>query len=228
MSDLPTCFVRLLASAMLAIVALTACTSSQDQGQLPPYAQREGGGAVRIDVEKASGGSAKLDRGNQIILTFEGNDIPFMFGATSGAIELSSVLLTEPAVRISPVLTPRDGVADIFAALWIDVERQELHVDVFLDTDWRSERIGDIYIHSEEFIERKAQFRKIAIDFAEGIHDIYHQELVFVDGGELFLCGSPKIWITNISGETIDIINKMGRLNLEKEDVVIGFGSEVC
>ena len=66
-------FISKLVSVPFAILALAACTSPQNQNQLPPYAQREAGGAVRVDLELASNGSARLNPENQIELSFNDN-----------------------------------------------------------------------------------------------------------------------------------------------------------
>ena len=124
------CFISKLASASFAILALAACTSPEDQNQLPPYAQREADGAVRLDLEMVSDGSAKLNPENQIELNFNDCNLVFGFVAMSSALEISRTSLEDPPMRISPVLSPGDGVSDFFAVMWMTGDPAELHIEL--------------------------------------------------------------------------------------------------
>ena len=95
-------FMSKLVPASLLILALSACTSPEEN-QLPAYAQREADGAVRVDLEMASNGSARLNPENQIELNFNDSNLKFDFGAMSGALEIGRTSLDDPHLKISPV-----------------------------------------------------------------------------------------------------------------------------
>ena len=215
------CFISKLASASLAILALSACTSPETQ--LPPYAQREADGAVRVDLEMASDGSARLNPENQIELNFNDSNIRFDFGAMSGALEIGRTSLDDPPLKISPVLSPGDGVGDFFAAVWMEGDPAELHIELFIDTDWRDEIGGDISIHSQEIVDR-VRFDRIPVDFSESVEGVYNRELVFAGVEDILQWGGPFVYITNIGGDTLDFLNAVSRWELEKEDVYASLG----
>ncbi len=211
-------------AASLAILALSACTSPETQ--LPPYAQRDADGAVRVDLEMASDGSAKLNPENQIELNFNDCNLIFGFGAMSSGLEIGRTSLEDPPMRISPVLSPGDGVSDFFAVLWMDDDPAELHIELFIDTDWRE--IGDdISIHSQEIVDRRVRFARIPVDFSKSIQGVYNRELVFVGVEDIQQWGGPQIFITNLGGDTIDILNAISRLELKKGDVYASLGGYV-
>ena len=220
------CFMGKLASASFAVLALSACTSPENQNQLPPYAQREADGAVRVDLEMASDGSATLNPENQIELKFNDCNLVFGFAAMSGALEIGRTSLEDPPMRISPVLAPGDGVSDFFAVMWMTGDPAELHIELFIDTDWR-EVGGDISIHSQEIVDKRAKFGRIPIDFSESIQGVYNRELVFVGVEDIQQWGGPQIFVTNLGGDTIDVLNAISRLELEKGDVYASFGGNV-
>ena len=68
MPNLQSPFISRAVSALLAVLALSACTSPENGDQLPTYAQREADGAVRVDLETASNGSAKWNGEDRIEL----------------------------------------------------------------------------------------------------------------------------------------------------------------
>ena len=217
------CFISKLASASFAILALAACTSPENQNQLPPYAQREADGAVRVDLEMASNGSARLNSENQIELNFNNSNLRFDFGAMSGALEIGRTSLDDPPLKISPVLSPGDGVGDFFAAVWMEGDPAELHIELFIDTDWRE--IGDdISIHSQDIVDGRVRFGRIPVDFSEAVEGVYNKELVFVGVEDILQWGGPFVYITNIGGDTLDFLNAVSRWELEKEDVYASLG----
>ena len=126
-------------TATVVVMVLASCTSSGDNDQLPPYAHRESGGAVRIDIEEASQGLAKLEQPldrptilDRIILSYEEDALAFGFAAISGASNFRVTTLEDPPLRVSPRITPGDGVADFFAAVWIDDKTDELQPTIYL------------------------------------------------------------------------------------------------
>ena len=218
------CFISKLASASFAILALAACISPENQNQLPPYAQREADGAVRIDLEMASDGSATLNPENQVELNFNNSNLRFDFGAMSGVLEIGRTSLEDPPMRISPVLAPGDGVGDFFAVMWMEGYPAELHIDVFIDTDWQDEIGDDISIHSQDIVDGRVRFGRILVDFSEAVEGVYNKELVFVGVEDFLRGGGPHVFVTNIGGDTIDFLNAVGRLELEKGDVYASLG----
>ena len=207
-----------LVPASLAILALSACTSPE-KNHLPPYAQRDADGTVRVDLEMASNGSARLNLENEIELSFNDSNLRFDFRAMSGALEIGRKSLDDPPLKISPVLSPGDGVADFFAVAWMEGDPPELHIDVFIDTDWRDEIGDDISIHSQDIVDRRVSLGRIPVDFSESVQGVYNRELVFVGVEDFLRGGGPHVFVTNIGGETIDFLNAVGRLDLEKGDV---------
>ena len=218
------CFISKLVSVPFAILALAACTSPETQDQLPPYAQIEADGTVRVDLEMASDGSATLNPENQIELNFNGNSLRFGFSTMSSALEIGRTSLEEPPMRISPVLLPGDGVSDFFAVTWMKGDTAELHIELFIDTDWRDE-IGDgISIHSQDIVDGRVKFNRIPVDFSESVHGVYNKELVFVGVQDFLRGGGPHVFVTNIGGDTLDFLNAVDRLELEKGDVYASLG----
>lgn len=207
-----------LVSASLVILALSACTSPQEN-QLPAYAQREADGSVRVDLDMASNGSARLNPENQIELNFNDSNLKFDFGAMSGASEIGQTSLDDPPLKISPVLSPGDGVPDFFAVMWMEGDPAELHIELFIDTDWRDVIGNDISIHSQDIVDRRVRFDRIPVDFSESIQGVYHRELAFVGVKDFLRGGGPHVFVTNIDGDTIDFLNVIGRLELAKGDV---------
>ena len=213
-----------LGFALLAVVALSACTSPENGDQLPAYAQREADGAVRVDVEKASDGSATWNGEGRIDLSFNDSSVEFRLLAQSYASGLG-VSLEDPPLKISPVLSPGDGVSDITAAAWMEGDPAELHVEVFIDTDWQDGVGEDLFIHSAAlpFVDGEPTYSRIPIDFSESIQGVYSRELVFVGVAEWLGLGAVSIFVTNIGGETRDVVRAIGRLEGGEGDVAFIF-----
>ena len=221
---LTICFTSKLVSASLVILALSACTSPENQNQLPLYAQIEADGAVRVDLEMASDGSARLNPENQIELNFNDSNLRFGFVAMSGALEIGRTSLDDPPLKISPILSPGDGVGDFFAVMWMEGDPAELHIEVFIDTDWRDEIGDDISIHSQDIVDGRVRFGRIPVDFSESVQGVYNRELVFAGVEDILRWGGPDVFVTNIGGDTFDFLNAVGRLELEKGDVYASLG----
>ena len=99
----------------------------------------------------------------------------------------------------------------------------ELHIELFIDTDWRE--IGDdISIHSQDIVDGRVRFGRIPVDFSEAVEGVYNKELVFVGVEDFLRGGGPHVFVTNIGGDTIDFLNAVGRLELEKGDVYASLG----
>ena len=236
-------FLRLAAFVLpllltLAMAALLACengttaTDSTDDGaversngQLPTYAQREADGAVRVDLEAASDGSAKWTGEARIDLSFNDGNVAFRPLALSYASGLGASL-EDPPLKISPVLSPGDGVSDVSAAVWMEGDPAELHVEVFIDTDWQDGVGEDIFIHSAALpsVDGEPAYSRIPIDFSESIQGVYSRELVFVGAAEwLGLGPAVNLVITNIDGETRDVLRAISVHEIEEGDVAVMF-----
>ena len=214
---------RVVAATLVAMV-MASCTSSEGDDQLPPYAHRESGGAVRIDLEEASRGSAALGEFNRITLRFEEDDIAFRFTALSLASGIRSTSLEEPPVKMSPVLTPGDGVADFFAAVWIDGETGELRYGLFLDTDWQDAIAGDISMHTVEVVPPFPLLNHIPVDFSEAARGVYHKPLAFAEAPDYLRCLGPLVHVTNIPGDYRDFQSIYSSLDgFEAEHLVVSF-----
>ena len=50
--------------------------------------------------------------------------------------------LSNPPLKISPVITPGGDVADFFATVHIDDKNGDLYVTIFIDTDWQEVVMG--------------------------------------------------------------------------------------
>ena len=98
---------------------------------------------------------------------------------------------------------------------------------MFIDTDWRDEIGDDISIHSQEIVDGRVRFGRIPIDFSESIQGVYNRELVFVGVEAILRYGGHNVFITNIGGDTIDLLNVISRLELEKGDVYASLGGNV-
>lgn len=222
----------------LAMAALPACengttaTDSTDDGaverstrQLPTYAQREADGAVRVDLEAASDGSAKWSGEARIDLSFNDSNVDFRLLALSYASGLGASL-EDPPLKISPVLSPGDGVSDVSAAVWMEGDPAELHVEVFIDADWQDGVGEDVFIHSAAlpFVDGEPTYSRIPIDFSESIQGVYSRELVFVGAAEwLGLGGAVRLYITNMDGETRDVMRAIDLFQAEEGDVAVIF-----
>ena len=165
----------LTATATVAlVVTIVSCGSS---ARLPDYAQRTSGGAVIVEVSDASSGSAHLQGGSGEILVKVGDrKARFHRLAVSGVGGIGVVSLDHPPLNMSPVLTPGDGVADFFAAVWADESGEELRVTLFLDVDWQQVVEGQLSVIA---MERANSYLAGHVDFSEAIGGVYVRELSF-------------------------------------------------
>ena len=108
--------------------------------------------------------------------------------------------------------------------MWIESDPAELHIDVFIDTDWRDVIGDDISIHSQDIVDRRVRLERITVDFSESVQGVYHRELVFVGVEDFLRGGGPHVFVTNIGGDTIDFLNAVSRLELENGDVYASLG----
>ena len=221
----------------LAMAALLACENgttapdSTDDGaverstrQLPTYAQREADGAVRVDVERASDGLATWNGEDRIDLSFDDSSVEFRLLALSYASGLG-ISLEDPPLKISPVLSPGDGVSDVAAAVWMEGDPAELHVEVFIDTDWQ-DGVGEaLFIHSaaRPFVDGEPTYSRIPIDISESIQGVYSRELVFAGAAEWLGLGAVRIYITNMDGEPGDVLRAISRAEIEEGVVAVMF-----
>jgi len=223
---------------VLFIVALTAAVISTGCGRergLPDYVGRMSGDSMQIDVAKASDGSAHVDEKNMNIIYDCGDyELVFSLGAFAPlAVGLGlHTSLSNPPLKISPVLTPGDGVADFFTAVRIEEETDELYVTIFIDTDWQEVVTGEIFLHTQEAVllpGLKLQRKVEAVDFSRSVNGVYMHELRFTaedNFGDYDT--SPVIWITNISGEPEDFLHIISTLEgLTVDHVIISFSPQV-
>ena len=222
-------------TATVVVMLLASCTPSGDNDQLPPYAHRESGGAVRIDIEEASQGLAKLEQtsdrpmiSDRIILSYEEDALAFGFAAISGASRFRVTFLEDPPLRVSPRITPGDGVADFFAAVWIDDKTEELHYDLFMDTDWQDLIEGVLSIHTQAIVDGKIQLSNDPVDFSEAVGAVYHKELVFTHVLQYIRTLGPGVSVTNVPGDTEELLRTLSTLDLEPEHVVVSFSGNGC
>jgi len=216
--------------AVSVVIAITSCTSS---ARLPSYVHKGSDGTVRIDVGEASGGSAELVEpgqspsrhpGRTIVVHFDDYETEFVASAFSLGEGLSYTSLQNPPLRISPVITPGNDVADFFSAVWVDDQTQELHVTLFLDTDWSEVIEGPFTIFALEAVLGRPISTQgpYPVDFSEAIHDVYVRELIFQQENNLpGYNGSPNVVITNMSGKPFDVLERWGRLELEEQEVLV-------
>ena len=221
--------------ATAVVMLLASCTSSGDNKQLPPYAHRESGGAVRIDIEEAGRGLAILEHtsdsptiSKRIILSHEEDALAFGFAVISGPSTIRGTFLEDPPLRVSPRITPGDGVADFFAAVWIDDKTDELHYDLFMDTDWQDLIEGDLAIHTQAIVDGKLQLSREPIDYSEAIGAVYHKELVFTHVLQNIRTLGPVVGVTNVPGDTEEFLRTLSTLDLEPEHVAVSFSGDGC
>ena len=105
--------------------------------------------------------------------------LAFGFAVMSGPTMIRGSFLEDPPLRVSPRITPGDGIADFFAAVWIDDKTDELHYDLFMDRDWQDLFEGDLSIHTQAIVDGKMQTSKEPIEYSEATGAVYHKELVF-------------------------------------------------
>ena len=224
----------MLTATVLALL-LTSCTTSGDNNVLPPYAHRESSGAVRIDIEEAGRGLAILERtpnrptiSDRIVLSHEEDALSFGFAVMSGPAMIRGSFLEDPPLRVSPRITPGDGIADFFAAVWIDYKTDELHYDLFMDTDWQDLIEGDLSIHTQAIVDGKMQTSKEPVDYSEATGAVYHKKLVFSHVLQYIRTVGPVVSITNVPGSTEELWMALSTLDLEPEHVVVSFNSRGC
>ena len=231
---------RLCCSVLLTLVLLGTCifAGCKSVEELPDYVSRMSGRSMQIDVTKASGGSAHVDEESMNIIYNRGDyELRFtqgIFAPLTAGIG-SHTSLSNPPVKISPVITPGDDVADFFVAVRIDEETDDLYVTVFIDTDWQEVVMGEILIHTQEVAVLSGsglnfQYTVETVDFSKAVDGIYMHELRFAaedNFGDYDI--SPIIRVTNITinGEPEDLIYKIARLELSTNHVVITISPQV-
>jgi len=198
---------------------------------LPDYVSRILGDSKQIDVAKASGGSAHVDEERMNII-YDRGDHELMFSLTVLTLTagIGSTSSSNPPVKISPVITPGDDVADFFAAVRIDEKTGDLYVTVFIDTDWQEVVTGEIFLHTQEAVlsDHKLQQTVETADFSKAVDGIYMHELRFAaedNFGDYDT--SPWICVTNITGETEDLLLKIAKLELSINHVFISISPQV-
>jgi len=222
----------LLTAALITAVIFAGCEGERG---LPDYVGRASDNSMQIDVAKASDGSAHVDEGNMNIIYNRGDyELVFSLGASApltAGIGLHTSL-TNPPLRISPVLTPGDDVADFFTAVRIEEETDELYVTIFIDTDWQEVVTGEIFLHTQEAVllpDSKLQRKVETVDFSRSVDGVYMHELRFAaedNFGDYDT--SPGIWVTNVSGEPEDFLHMISTLEgLTMDHVIIYISPEV-
>lgn len=230
---------RLCCSVLLTLVLLgtyifAGCKSVEE---LPDYVSRMSGCSMQIDVAKASGGSAHVDEESMNII-YDRGDYELMFSLGAFALTAGIGLhtsLSNPPVKISPVITPGDDVADFFAAVRIDEKTGDLYVTVFIDTDWQEVVMGEILILTQEVVVLSTsglnlQYTVETADFSKSVDGIYMHELRFAaeDNFEDYE-HSPLILVTNIAinGEPEDLLIKIARLEFGMDHFYISISPQV-
>lgn len=209
--------------SLLLIVSLTvACERGQ---KLPDYVHRDSDGAVRIDIGEASGGASQLREGVTMV-RFGEYKTRFALFAVSGHREVSLKALKDPPIKISSMITPGDSIADIFMAVWVDQETQELHITFFLDTDWEEIVEGQLFIHTWETYQdgiTDPHGRVYPIDFSKAKEGVYFRELKFQpeDNAPGYESRWPIVSVTNMSGGPREVSMKAAALKLEDNDINI-------
>jgi len=225
----------LLTVVLTAAVMFAGCGGEKG---LPDYVSRMSGGSMQIDVAKASGGSAHVDEESMNIIYDRGDyELMFSLGAyaplTLGIGSHTS--LSNPPLKISPVITPGDDVADFFAAVRIDDKSGDLYVTIFIDTDWQEVVTGEILLFTQEVVVLSTsglnfQYTVETANFSKAVDGIYMHELRFAaedNFGDYDI--SPGIIVTNITinGEPEDLIVKISRLEFSMDDFYIFISPQV-
>lgn len=221
----------LLTVVLAAAVMFAGCGGGE---VLPDYVSRMSSGSVQIDVAKASGGSAQVDEESMNII-YDCGDYELMFSLGAFAPLTHGIglhtSLSNPPLKISPVITPGDDVADFFAAVRIDEKTGDLYVTVFMDTDWQEVVMGEILIHTQEFsFPLPFQYTVETVDFSKAVDGVYMHELRFAAEASFGDYGIyPIITVTNITinGEPEDLIIKIARLELSMDDFCIYISPQV-
>ncbi|MBA7471100.1 hypothetical protein ES707_06394 [subsurface metagenome] len=220
----------LLTVVLAAAVMFAGCGGGE---VLPDYVSRMSSGSVQIDVAKASGGSAHVDEESMNII-YDRGDYKLIFSLnvfSLTAVFGSHTSLSNPPLKISPVITPGNDVADFFAAVRIDEITGDLYVTVFMDTDWQEVVTGEILIHTQEFtIPLPLQYTVETVDFSKAVDGVYMHELRFAAEASFGDYGIyPIITVTNIAinGEPEDLIIKIGRLEFSTNHVIITISPQV-
>ncbi len=230
------CCIVLLTLVLLGTCIFAGCGGGKG---LPDYVSRVSGDSMQIDVTKASVGSAHVDEESMNIIYDRGDyKLIFslsVFSLTTGIGSHTSITsISNPPVKISPVITPGDDVADFFAAVRIDEETDDLYVTIFIDTDWQDVVEGEIFLHIHEVgniqeVGLSALRTTVeTIDFSKAVDGIFMRELRFRaddNFGDYDL--SPSIFVTNITGNTEDLFYKIGRLEVSMNHVVISISPQV-
>ncbi|MFC1919975.1 hypothetical protein ACFLWX_04210 [Chloroflexota bacterium] len=221
--------VVLLTVVLTATVMFAGCGGKKG---LPDYVGRVSGGSMQIDVVKASGGSAHVDEeGTNIIYDRGDYKLIFTLKGFSLTAGIGKSYLSNPPVKISPLITPGNDVADLFAAVRIDEQTSDLYVTVFMDTDWQEVVTGEIFLHTQEAVllsDHKLQQTVETADFSNAVDGVYMHELRFKAEDNLGdYDTSPWICVTNITGETEDLLRKISMLELSIDHVFIAISPQV-
>ena len=101
----------------------------------------------------------------------------------------------------------------------------EVHVEVFVDTDWQDGVGEEIFIHTASLplVDGEPSYRRIPIDFSESVQGVYSRELVFVGAAEWLGDGAISIYVTNMGGETREVVRAIARNTGGEGDVAAMF-----
>lgn len=237
-----------LSIALVLLIAVVGtslgCTASgpQSGAKLPSYAKKQADGSVQIDLAAASDGKAKFNAASRAIqYDGAGYETTFQFGGMSGTTSVGRTLNAIPA-KISPTLTPNDGVADLFVTTREEDDGRDLHVTVFLDSDWNDLVSGNVSIDTAEY---GSAFRPLGtpqglvqqvptiqegypvektypVDFANAADGIWHQDFVFAQSDNpAEWKSSPIIVITNIAGGYSGFMRAVNNLETKPGDFAV-------
>jgi hypothetical protein len=220
-------------TVVLAIIVLSLSCGSQeqlqDQERLPDYVQKMPNGAVEVDIGEASNGSAFFDESGRIFYDWDDYKTKFTLWAASAKGGLSLTRLQIPPLKIFPLITPNDGVADFFPAISIDTNTQDLNITLFIDTDWQELVEGQIFIHTWQHSDPEDRLRPIeTVDFSKAIDGVYIHEFLFTKVNNLpGYDQSLYIAVTNMLGEPLECLRKAQNINLSGNEVYVGIAPQL-
>ena len=197
--------------------------------QLPGYASVTPEGVVIVDVTQAGGGSPELGTKPGTIKVGIGDQVTrFNLFAESWISQRTSVSLSDPPIKMSPLLIPGDGVADFFAAVWTDNPGQTLNITLFLDTDWQQAVDGPLSILSVELVKGSSGQVVLLgessreVDLSQAIDGVYVSQLTFKRENNLpDYDESPRVILTNMSGSAVEVLERTEQNAFEEEDVYV-------
>ena len=214
------------------LAALLLGAAGCGRTELPPYAHWMPDGSLEIGVEEADPNASSGATGFNSILGYPEYVIYYDCGDYTQTFAVSTLSAIPssggPAVIVSRVVVPGDGVAHFSTAIWRD-EAGNMNVDLFMDTDWQDVVQGQLYLLAMDYIEvwdedgqrdlRPEERDVIPLDLSQSVDGIFYYHVApFPPATDDF--APVHVLVTNIEGTPLGVLQKWQGLDFRIGQVV--------